>query len=525
MLFAEVVASSGAVAATRARSRKVAELAGLLHRLEPAEVPIVVAILTGAPRQGRIGVGWRTVARLDVPAAAEPSLTVADVDRALETLAGLAGPGSQAARARTLGDLMARATAPEQDMIGRLLVGELRQGALAGVLTDAVAKAAEIPLTTVRRAAMLAGDLPRVAAVALTEGAPGLEAIGLTLLRPVQPMLAQSASDVADALTQARAAAPDGLVSVEWKLDGARIQVHRDGSEVRIFTRNLNDVTDRLPGIVELVKRFPAERLLLDGEAIGLSEDEAPELFQDVISRFSRERPTGDADGSGGAEPPVGLEARFFDILHVDGRDLIDLPLTERLAHLERVVGPWRIRGTLTADVAEAEAVLEDALAAGHEGVMVKAAASPYEAGRRGGAWRKVKPVHTVDLVVLAVEWGSGRRTGWLSNLHLGARDPEDAGRFVMVGKTFKGLTDELLRWQTERFLELETRREGHVVHVRPEQVVEIALDGVQVSTRYPGGVALRFARVRRYRHDKTPAEADTIDAVRALLPGRRSAG
>jgi DNA ligase 1 len=525
VLFADVVATSGAVAATRARSKKVAELAELLRRLDVAEVPVVVAILTGAPRQGRIGVGWRTVARLEVPPAETPSLAVADVDRALDTIDELRGAGSQAARSEVLTDLLGRATAPEQDLIGRLLVGELRHGALEGVLTDAVAKAAGIPLATVRRAAMLAGDLPRVAAVALTEGAPGLEAIGLTLLRPIQPMLAQTATDVADALSLATGSAgstgkgddagePEpALASVEWKLDGARIQVHRVGDEVRIYTRNLNEVTDRLPGIVALVQRFPADRLLLDGEAVGLSEDEAPELFQDVISRFSRQ-----------VEPvPVGLEARFFDLLHVDGEDLIDRPLTERQVHLERVAGPWRIRGELTADPEVAARVLREALAAGHEGVMVKAAASPYEAGRRGGAWRKVKPVHTFDLVVLAVEWGSGRRQGWLSNLWLGARDPDDPEQFVMVGKTFKGLTDELLQWQTDRFLELETSRDGHVVHVRPEQVVEIALDGVQVSTRYAGGVALRFARVRRYRHDKTPAEADAIDAVRALLPSPKS--
>jgi DNA ligase-1 len=498
VLFAHVVATSETVAATRARSRKVAELADLLRRLEPDEVPIVVAILAGAPRQGRIGIGWRTVAKLQVEPADEPSLTVTDVDEALTAVDGMRGPGSQAARSALLTDVFSRATAPEQDLIGRLLVGELRHGALAGVLTDAVAKAADIPLATVRRAAMLAGDLPRVAA------------IGLVLLQPVQPMLAQSAGDVAEALEQSGG----GLASVEWKLDGARIQVHRVGDEVRIYTRNLNEVTDRLPGIVELVRRFPAERLLLDGEAVGLGEDEAPELFQDTISRFSRQTQAAVA-------VPMGLEARFFDVLHVDGEDLIDLPLTERLDNLERVAGPWRITGRLTDDPEVAAEVLTESLAAGHEGVMVKAAGSPYEAGRRGGAWRKVKPVHTLDLVVLAVEWGSGRREGWLSNLHLGARDPE--GGFVMVGKTFKGLTDELLTWQTERFLGLESGREGHVVHVRPEQVVEIALDGVQTSTRYAGGVALRFARVRRYRDDKGPEDADTIAAVRALSPTLRS--
>jgi DNA ligase-1 len=506
--FAEVVATAEAVTATRARSKKVAALAHLLGRLSAVEVPVVVSILAGAPRQGRIGIGWRTVAAVEVPAAAEPTLEVADVDTALDRLAGLRGSGSQAVRGELLRDLLGRSTEPEQDLLRRLLVGELRHGALEGLVTDAVAQAAGAPLAAVRRAAMLAGDLPRVAVIACSEGERGLDAIGLTLLRPIQPMLAQTANDVADALGLATGG-ESAPASVEWKLDGARIQVHRDGDAVRIYTRNLNDVTDRLPGIVDLVRTLPAERLLLDGEAVGVGEDELPHMFQDTMSAFGR------SDGVSGA----GLQSRFFDLLHLDGVDLLDLPLAERLAALERVAGPWRVPGVVTADPARAQGVLDEALAAGHEGVMVKDAASAYEAGRRGGAWRKVKPVHTLDLVVLAVEWGSGRRKGWLSNLHLGARDP--GGGFVMVGKTFKGLTDELLTWQTERFLELETSRTDYVVHVRPEQVVEIALDGVQVSTRYDGGVALRFARVRRYRPDKSPAEADTIGAVRSLLPHR----
>jgi DNA ligase-1 len=571
--FAEVVTATQAVSATRARSRKVAALADLLRRLDPEEVPVVTAVLTGAPRQGRIGIGWRTVAGLQVEPAAEPTLEILDVDAALDALEALRGPGSQAARAETLEDLWRRATPDEQDLLGRLLVGELRHGALEGLVTDAIAKAADVPLPTVRRAAMLAGDLGRVAIVALTEGAAGLDAIGLTLLQPIQPMLAQTSGDVTEALSVTAGADTDtperGLASVEWKLDGARIQVHRVGDDVRIYTRNLNDVTDRLPGIAALVRGFPAERLVLDGEAVGIGDGEEPDLFQNTMSRFSRHaKPALDAaagetdttamdtdqtgppetaeavvDTAGGGDergvavasadvdagieaalaPIHGLEARFFDVLHVDGEDLIDRPLSERLTALDRVAGPWRIRGELTDDPAAAQRVLDEALAAGHEGVMVKAASSRYEAGRRGGAWRKVKPVHTLDLVVLAVEWGSGRRRGWLSNIHLGARD--EAGGFVMVGKTFKGMTDELLRWQTERFLELEVGREGHIVHVRPEQVVEIALDGVQVSTRYAGGVALRFARVRRYRFDKSPAEADTIDTVRSLLPSTRSAG
>lgn len=514
MLLADVVATTAEVTATRARSAKVAALADLLARLTPDEVPVVVSILTGTPRQGRIGIGWRTLAALEVPPASEPTLRIADLDAALDRLDGLRGPGSQAARVGELTDLLSRATDEEQDLVRRLLVGELRHGALEGVVTDAAARAARVPAALVRRAVMLAGDLPHVAEVALTEGATGLETIGLTLLRPVQPMLAQTAPDVAEALELATG--DRGLASVEWKLDGARIQVHRVGDQVRTFTRNLNDVTARLPGIADLARSLPAERLVLDGEAVGWDETDgaAPEMFQQTMSRFGRH------DGTAGA----GLEARFFDVLHADGDDLVDRPLAQRIAVLDRIAGPWRVPGELTDDPDVARRVLDRSLATGHEGVMVKGAASSYEAGRRGGAWRKVKPVHTLDLVVLGVEWGSGRRRGWLSNLHLGARDP-DAGpgeeAFVMVGKTFKGLTDELLAWQTEQLLARETGRSGHVVHVRPELVVEVALDGVQVSTRYGGGVALRFARVRRYRPDKTPAEADTIEVVRALLPGR----
>jgi DNA ligase-1 len=507
-LLADVVATTEAVVATRARTTKVTALADLFTRLHGDELPVVVAWLTGTVRQGRIGVGWRTVAAVDVEPTAEPELTVLDLDRTLDELAGMHGPGSQGARNSLLRDLLGRATDGEQDLLRRLLVGELRHGALEGLVTDATARAFDVPLATVRRAAMLAGDLPRVAAVARETGADGLAAIGLTVLSPLQPMLAQTATDPGEALALATGRKPGeepGPASVEWKLDGARIQVHRAGDEVRIFTRNLNDVTERLPGIVELARRLPADRLVLDGEAVGVSEDDLPTAFQDTMSAFGQE------DGVAGA----GLQSRFFDLLHLDGDDLIDLPLTERLALLDKVAGEWRIPGVITADPGEAQAVLDRSLGAGHEGIMVKDAGSAYEAGRRGGSWRKVKPVHTLDLVVIGVEWGSGRRRGWLSNLHLGARGPD--GGFVMVGKTFKGLTDELLRWQTERFLELETDRDGHVVWVRPEQVVEIALDGVQTSTRYPGGVALRFARVRRYRDDKPPAEADTIATVQAM--------
>lgn len=538
MLFAEVVAASKEVASTRARSHKIATMADLLRRVGVDELPVAVACLTGEPLQGKIGVGWRTVSQLEVPPADEPSLGILDVDRTFTELAGLGGPGSQAARAATLTALYAQATAPEQWFLGRLLVGDLRQGALAGIVTDAVAKAADVPLAAVRRAAMLAGDLPRVAVIARQGGEDDLAAVRLALLRPVQPMLAQTAESVKEALDLV-----GGAASVEWKLDGARVQVHRAGDEVRIYTRNLNDVTSRLPGIVELIRGLPVDQIVLDGEAIGWGdgegEGERPDRFQLTMSRFGRRgrgtkvapldptdptavRAVDPGDLANPRTDAGELDARFFDCLHLDGEDLLDLSLVERLLKLEQVAGPWRIPGQITSDPDVAQGVLDEALAAGHEGVMVKAAGSTYEAGRRGGAWRKVKPVRTLDLVVLAAEWGHGRRQGWLSNLHLGARDPERPGELVMVGKTFKGLTDELLTWQTAKFQELavgeEKGRDEWVVHVRPELVVEIALDGVQASTRYAGGVALRFARVRRYRSDKDPADADTIDTVRALL-------
>ena len=513
VLLSEVVATSAAVTSTASRSAKVAALAALLRRLDPDEVVVVVAALAGEARQGRIGVGWATVRNLDVAPAPQPSLTVGDLDRALDDLAAATGPGSQARRASILDALLRAATADEQVFLGRLLLGELRQGALEGVAADAVAKAAAVPLALVRRAWMLAGDLPSVAALALAAGAEGLAAVGLEVGRFVQPMLAAPGDSVTDALP-----AHGGPASVEQKLDGARLQAHRSGSVVRCFTRNGNDVTTRLGPVVQLLTQLACTSVVLDGEVIGLAEDQRPDRFQDTMSRFGRHAGEHGATGSSPLEEAArALTVRFFDCLHLDGDDLLDEPLSRRVEALERVVAPWRVPAIVTADVAEAEAFLAAALAAGHEGVVVKDLASTYEAGRRGGAWRKVKPVRTLDLVVLAAEWGSGRRRGWLSNLHLGARDP-DGGPPIMVGKTFKGLTDELLRWQTEALLAREVRRDGHTVHVRPELVVEIALDGAQRSTRYPGGVALRFARVRRYRDDKTPADADTVDAVRALL-------
>ena len=511
--FASLVATSAAVAATSARSQKVALLADTIRSLDGGdEIRCGVSFLTGEPRQGKVGVGWASLSALSGRSAAPDdaaSLSVREVDAAIGALATLGGPGSSRQRAELLTSLLERATRAEGDFLVRLLTGELRQGALAGVVTDAVAKAAGVPLGSVRRAAMLAGDLPKVAAIAMTEGIDGLVAVGLRPLQPVQPMLASTSGSVVEAM-----ATVGGECSVEWKLDGARVQAHREGDEVRLFTRNLNDVTSRLGGVVAVVLALPCSSVVLDGEVIGLAESDdgaaRPDAFQDTMSRFGRQ------GGGTGRE----LVVRFFDVLHVDGRDLIDEPLSARLAALADVAGPWRVPGLVTADVDEAVSFADGALALGHEGVMVKALSSLYEAGRRGGSWRKVKPVRTLDLVVLGAEWGHGRRQGWLSNLHLGARDPSNGGEFVMVGKTFKGLTDALLAWQTERLQALAVSERGITVFVRPELVVEIAVDGAQSSTRYPGGVALRFARVKRYREDKAPGEADTIDAVRSLLAG-----
>ncbi len=505
VLLTVVVDTSTAVGATRSRKTKTDALATLLQTCEPDEVATVVCLLTGEPRQGRIGVGWSTLAsaRGEIPTPAhEPSVTVADLDDALDRVAATNGPGSVSGRQTILGELFARATAPEADFVVRLLTGELRQGALAGLMADAIARAADVPPETVRRAAMLGGDLAATARRALSGGAAALAEVRLVVLRPVQPMLAATSASVRDALTEI------GLASVEWKLDGVRVQVHRLDDEVRVFTRNLNEVTGRLPEVIEVARAFPARSFVLDGEAIGLADDELPRRFQDTMSRFGRDDATSHT---------MTLAPFFFDVLNLDGEDLLDRPLRERAAILTELAGPWRVRALETDDVGAAEAFLAEALETGHEGVMVKALDSLYEAGRRGSSWRKVKPVRTLDLVVLAAEWGHGRRRGWLSNLHLGARDPE-SGELVMVGKTFKGLTDELLTWQTERLQEIVTRRDDYTVYVEPELVVEIALDGVQLSTRYPGGVALRFARVRAYRPDKAAAEADTIDAVRALL-------
>jgi ATP-dependent DNA ligase I len=510
MLFDEIARTSVDVAATSSRLKKVERLGACLAQLRPEEVPIAVAYLSGVLPHGSIGVGWASLRELAPPAPPPATLELIAVDATLRRIGGLVGAGSQAARHRELHDLFAQATEPEQRFLRGLLMGEIRQGALEGVMVDAVSRTAGVPLTEVRRAAMLAGDLGAVAAAAIEGGSPALAGFRLSLLTPLQPMLAQSAEDLPAAFERIRPAA------VEWKLDGARIQVHRLGDEVRIFTRNLADVTGRVPEIVESIRRVPLEAAVFDAEAIALRPDGRPHPFGLTMSRFGS-RSRRDLERYRADYP---LSHFVFDVLHIDGEDVIDRPAVERFAALdERLPEVVRVPRIVADDAAEAERFLDDALARGHEGVMVKALDAPYEAGRRGASWIKVKRAHTLDLVVLAAEWGHGRRQGRLSNLHLGARDPETGG-FVMLGKTFKGMTDEMLAWQTERLQEIETGRDGITVHVRPEVVVEIAFDGLQTSTRYPGGVALRFARVKGYRPDKVPEEADTIDTVRAIHEG-----
>ncbi|MFI6762363.1 ATP-dependent DNA ligase [Micromonospora sp. NPDC050417] len=591
MRFLDLVATSAAVSATSGRRAKVELLAASLRGLAPDEIPAGSAYLAGELRQRQTGVGYAALRELP-PAAAQPVLTVTDVDTAIDTIAAVAGPGSQARRRDLLGRLFTAATADEQQMLVRLFSGELRQGAQAGLLADAIARAAEVPLPAVRRALLLTGDLKTVAVTALTGGAAALGEITLRVGRPLAPMLAQSAPSVDQALAVSGTPAV-----VDVKLDGIRIQVHRSGDEIAVFTRSLDEITSRVPEVVAAVRTLPAREIVLDGEAIALDAAGRPRPFQETASRAAtrgarpsataglsaevaaeqsanepvrsfgaapagpaapadRATPTDSATATGDAgrqEPalPAGpapaplpapvrpapaapavraaagstgasvLTPYFFDLLHLDGTDLLDAPGRERWAALAATVDAPQLVGRVSVEsVLAAADAFAAALDAGQEGVVVKSPDAPYEAGRRGGGWVKVKPRHTLDLVVLAVEWGSGRRQGLLSNLHLGARDPGTGG-FVMLGKTFKGLTDELLRWQTERFLELAVERGDWVVRVRPEQVVEIAFDGVQTSSRYPGGMALRFARVVRYRDDKSAAEADTIDMVRAIHAGR----
>ena len=505
MKLAEVVATSQRIAATRSRRVKVAGLAELLSRAAPDEIEIVVGFLTGEPRQGRVGVGAALLWSVKADPAAAPGLGVLEVDHTIGRIPGITGQGSRARRHALLDELLGRATVDEQEFLRRLLTGELRQGALEGLMMDAVATASGIDAGIVRRAAMLGGDLGSIALPALTMGEAALRDMRIRPLRPVRPMLAVTSGSVEDALASV------GESSVEWKLDGARIQVHRAGDEVAVFTRSLNEVTTRMPLVTSVVAGLPVSAIVLDGEALTHDDEGLPRRFEQTMSRF------GSHEAAGG----VPLLPFFFDILHLDGEDLIDRPLSERIVLLERLVpGEHRVPRVITDEAREAAITFAEARRNRHEGVMVKAIDSPYEAGRRGSAWLKVKPAHHLDLVVLAAEWGHGRRTGWLSNLHLGARDA-DSGEFVMVGKTFKGMTDEMLAWQTERFLRLEASRHRHTVFLRPEVVVEVAFDGVLPSPVYRGGVALRFARVKRYRTDKTSGEADTIQRIYEIFEGR----
>ncbi len=468
MLFTRIIDTSTTVGATRSRKAKIEALQELLAELDPADTGIVVSWLSGELPQGRIGIGWRTLAEIDTPPAADGTLTIGDVDATITAVAASSGPGSAARRRELLTEMLASATREERDFLVRLLTGELRQGALEGIMTDAIAKAAGLKVEPVRRAFMLSGKLSATAMAALGGGEQALAAFGLEFGRPIRPMLASPAESL-----EAAWAEFGGEVSVEYKLDGARIQVHRDGNDVHVYTRTLREITDAVPELVELIRALPCRAVVLDGETLALTDSGRPRPFQETMSRF----------GARSAHELL-LSPYFFDCIHLDGEDLLDEPLERRLEALDRVAPQHRIPALLRPDAEAASAHVEAALDAGHEGVMVKALSSVYAAGRRGRTWQKVKPEHTLDLVVLAVEWGSGRRSGLLSNIHLAARDGDE---LVMLGKTFKGMTDEVLAWQTERFLSLVTHREGHVVHVRPEQVVEIAFDGVQRCTAPPG--------------------------------------
>ncbi|HZA51328.1 MAG TPA: ATP-dependent DNA ligase [Myxococcaceae bacterium] len=507
MRVAELAETSRALAATRSRLAKVALLAECLRRLERDEIAIGVNWLIGSLRQGRIGVAGATLrnAMNESPSAEAPTLGLREADALFSALASVAGAGSAAERRRVLSTLLGRATAAEQDFLIRLIVGELRQGALEGMMVDSLARASGAAASDVRRAVMVAGDIAAVAEALLTEGPAALGRFHLRVMQPLQPMLAQTAPDVTAAMDDL------GEAALEYKLDGMRVQLHKEGDHVRVFSRSLREVTSTVPEIVEVARAFPARAAILDGEAISFRPDGAPHPFQISMRRLGRKL---DVEGVRGKLP---LAAFFFDVLHLDGEDLVARSGQERFAALEGAVpDELRIPRLVTPDRARAEAFADEALRRGHEGVMVKSLLAPYEAGNRGSSWLKVKPAHTLDLVVLAVEWGHGRRSGWLSNLHLGARDPERGG-FAMLGKTFKGMTDEMLAWQTERLRALEIGTDGYTVHVRPELVVEIAFDGLQASSRYPSGLALRFARVKRYRTDKRPEEADTLQRVRAI--------
>jgi DNA ligase 1 len=514
MRLDDVVAVSRRVGETSARTDKIRHLAECLRRAEPEAVETIVALLTGELRQGRIGLGPAALrAALPPRAAPAAALTLAEVDAALERIARRRGPGSSADRSRLTRELLANATADEQDFLLRAVLGELRQGAVEGLMVEAVAAAAQLPIDEIRRALLVSGNLGAVARAVLSEGRAALARLAVQLFRPLQPMLAQTAEDPREALAQL------GEAGFEYKLDGARIQLHKEGGEIRIFTRHLNEVTAAVPEIVEAGRDLGAPNLILDGEALAFLEDGRPAPFQVTMRRFGRKL---DVDRLRRSIP---LRPFFFDCLYIGDGAIIDHPGAARFAALAGAVpGPLLIRRRATAALAEAEALLDEALAAGHEGVMAKALDAPYEAGRRGRAWLKIKPAVTLDLVVLAAEWGHGRRTGWLSNLHLGVRDPASGG-FVMLGKTFKGMTDEMLAWQTAELRKLAIASDAYTVHVEPRLVVEVAFNDIQASPRYPDGLALRFARVKRYRPDKRAEDADTIETVRSIYRRRQTAG
>lgn len=506
MLFTDLVTASNDISSSRSRLRKIDVLAQLIRRLPDEERRIGVGYLMGKLRQGRVGIGGAALRALnDTPPASTSSLSITEVDAAMSALTGISGAGAVARRAELLRNLFGRATREEQDFLTRLLLSELRQGALEGIMVDAIAKAAGLPGDAVRRAVMFSGDAAVVAQHALAEGTEGLSHFGIRLFQPLKPMLAQTAA------TPAEAVALLGAAALEYKVDGARVQVHKNGEEVRVYSRRLNEVTPAVPEIVEAIRGLPARALILDGETLAVKPDGTPHSFQTTMRRFGRKI---DIDA---LREELPLQTFFFDCLHIDGEDLIDLGGAERFAAMQRGLPPELIVPRLVTDRAEvAEQFMDKARRSGHEGIMAKSLTAAYEAGNRGSGWLKIKSAHTLDLVILAAEWGNGRRQGWLSNLHLGARDPA-TGRFVMLGKTFKGLTDEMLAWQTQRLLALQVASDGYTVHVRPELVVEITFNDLQQSPQYPGGLALRFARVKQYRPDKQAEDADTMDTLREI--------
>jgi DNA ligase-1 len=505
MEFHELVEVSQRISETSRRLEKIGLLAGFLRRLAPDEIPIAVSYLSGNLTQGKIGIGYASLRDAAAFQQLSKPLTLSDVDAAFRQISETAGPGSSAVRLQLVQNLMARADARERDFLCRLIIGELRQGSLEGIMIEALARAADVPVERMRTAVKLSGNLLLAARTALEEGISGLAQFKIQILHPFQPMLAQSTDTLSEAMDSIRIAA------LEYKMDGIRIQAHKQGKEIRFFTRNLNDVTKAVPDLSEILLEFPAQEMVLDGEALVIGREGKPRRFQDTMRRFGRKLNVPEL------RKKLPLTPSFFDCLYVDGDSLIEKSEGERLSVLEKIAPPeYLMPRRISSEPDAAEAFLLQSMNAGHEGVMVKDPEASYEPGVRSNHWLKVKPAHTLDLVVLAAEWGHGRRRGRLSNLHLGARDPE-SGQFIMLGKTFKGLTDAMLEWQTNRLLELESSRDQWTVYVRPELVVEIVFNDIQSSPHYPAGLALRFARVKGYRTDKNPEQADTIQTVRAI--------